>query len=89
MTTPDEAVKEALERGEVVREATVYQQQEVWHRRIQAAEGRAKVAEMVLREAEKLAQRIVDENDVPEMYGAGQRRAAERILSVLKHGRTS
>ncbi len=46
-------------------------------------------AETTLREAEKLAERIMDDNDVPEMYGAGQRRAAERILSVLKHARTT
>ena len=49
----------------------------------------AAAAETALREAEKLAERIVADNDVPEMYGAGQRRAAERILSVLKHGRTT
>jgi len=46
-------------------------------------------AETALREAEKLAERIMNDNDVPEMYGAGQHRAAERILSVLKHGHTT
>ena len=36
-----------------------------------------------LKAAEAEAERIMAANDVPEMYGAGQRRAAERILTVL------
>ncbi len=36
-----------------------------------------------LEAAEEESERIMAANDVPEMYGAGQRRAAERILAIL------
>ncbi len=48
---------------------------------VEIAELRAK-----LEAAEGEAERIMAANDVPEMYGVGQRRAAERLLAILSEG---
>ena len=97
-----EAVARAIELGEVTPRTrqgppypkgwevlSVYDEERARAWQLSQERARAERAERILREAAKLAQWVVDDNDVSEMYGAGQRRAAERILSVLRHADTT